>query len=124
MRFYTGHSNSKGAQPAGSTDSHMAHKSVAHYFERFTLLRAIYRSVFSILLQVLLRGTAAEMVVDIACLDTTGTVIAHLPAVRPRPGRHLADCNVTITAKVAYRPGSSESPLCNFVPADYEDDHT
>lgn len=36
------------------------------------------------LLQVLLKGTATEMVVDVACLDTAGTVIAHLPAVRPR----------------------------------------
>ncbi|KAL0021940.1 hypothetical protein WJX79_009419 [Trebouxia sp. C0005] len=32
-------------------------------------------------LQVLLKGTATEMVVDVACLDTAGTVIAHLPAI-------------------------------------------
>lgn len=31
--------------------------------------------------QVLLRGSSREMVVDMACLDTTGTVVAHLPAV-------------------------------------------
>jgi hypothetical protein len=80
------------------------------------------------LLQVLLRGTAAEMVVDIACLDTAGTVIAHLPAVCPRLLSRLEDtwldCIVTITAKVAYQPGSSRSPFCNTVPADYADYHT
>jgi len=90
--------------------------------------RAIRKSVLLKLLQVLLRGTAAEMVVDVACLDTAGTVIAHLPAVRPRLLSRLEDTwlnfIVTVTAKVAYQPSGSESPLCNFVPADYEDDHT
>jgi len=84
--------------------------------------------VFLILLQVLLRGTATEMVVDIACLDTAGTVIAHLPAVRPRLLSRLEDtwlnCIVTITAKVAYQPSGSKFPLCNFVPAGYKDYHT
>ena len=32
--------------------------------------------------QVLLRGTAKEMLVDIACLNSAGAVVAHLPAVR------------------------------------------
>ena len=80
------------------------------------------------LLQVLLRGTAAEMVVDVACLDTAGTVIAHLPAVRPRLLLRLEDtwliCIVTVTAKVGYQLRCSASPLCKFVPADNNDYHT
>ncbi len=78
------------------------------------------------LLQVLLRGTAAEMVVDVACLDTAGTVIAHLPAVRPRLLLRLEDTWLIciVTAKVAYQLRCSASPLCKFVPADNKDYHT
>lgn len=36
----------------------------------------------SFVLQVLLQGSARELVVDIACLDSTGSVIARLPAVK------------------------------------------
>ena len=32
-------------------------------------------------LQVLLRGTPNSMLIDIACLDSTGAVVAELPAV-------------------------------------------
>lgn len=68
MRFYTGQVS---AERAGKQQKY--YDRAVEIFTRTNLLKHG--------LQVLLRGTSNSMLIDIACLDSTGAIIAELPAV-------------------------------------------
>ena len=75
MRLHRGHAADQGAQSTGESKAGTL-PLCPQVRKLFLMLHALNHA------QVLLRGTAREMLVDIACLNSTGSVVAHLPAVR------------------------------------------
>ena len=77
MWLYTSRTACKGAQCTGKRQADMFDSEIAERVSAFCDCSSCTMAV-----QVLLRGTAKEMLVDIACLNSAGAVVAHLPAVR------------------------------------------